>query len=331
MQTRTFFWLLGIAVLIAAGLGTWVYYDRTSATGQYVLRLKWLHQAQFAGFYAAAEQGYYRNSNLDIRIEQGGQDFPAVRMIVSGGEDFGVTGADQILLARSQGADVVPLMVIYRDNPFVLFARTSLNIRSPADFVGHKIGVKVGGNEELIYRALIQRTGVTVPSGDEIPVQFDLAPFLTNAVQIWPGYAINEPLLVADQGVPVSILRPSDFGVRLYADVLFTSGTLIREHPDVVRTFVQASLRGWNDVYQDPDLGARLSMRYASGSNLAHQTDMMRASLPYIRGSGGALGRMSLGGWQQTQRLLRDGGFLASDVNLQQMLTEASSAGGLVE
>src|SRR5215471_18206327 len=80
------------------------------------IRLKWLNQAQFAGYYVAKEKGYYKVAGLDVSIEAGGPDFPAVQMVAGGNEQFGVTGADQILIAREKGVPVVALAVLYRKN-----------------------------------------------------------------------------------------------------------------------------------------------------------------------------------------------------------------------
>ena len=78
------------------------------------LRLKWFHQAQFTGFYVAKEKDFYKSAGLNVDIQPGGPDFPAIQMVTGGSEQFGVTGADQILIARSQGVPVVALAVIFR-------------------------------------------------------------------------------------------------------------------------------------------------------------------------------------------------------------------------
>ena len=122
------------------------------------LRLKWLNQAQFAGFYVAKEKAFYKSEGLDVNIQPGGPDFPAVQMVTGGNEQFGVTGADQILIARSKGVPVVALAVIYRRNPFVLFSLAKSGIKAPTDYVGKNVGVKIGGNEELIYRAVLAKS-----------------------------------------------------------------------------------------------------------------------------------------------------------------------------
>jgi NitT/TauT family transport system substrate-binding protein len=124
------------------------------------LRLKWFHQAQFAGFYVAKEKDFYKSAGLNVDIQPGGPDFPAIQMVTGGNEQFGVTGADQILIARSKGVPVVALAVIFRRNPFVLFSLAKSGIKTPTDYVGKNIGVKIGGNEELIYRAVLAKAGV---------------------------------------------------------------------------------------------------------------------------------------------------------------------------
>src|SRR6202166_2299053 len=124
------------------------------------VRLKWLHQAQFAGYYVAKDKGYYEAAGLDVSIQPGGSDFPAIQMVAGGNEQFGVTGADQILIARSKGVPVVALAVIYRESPFVLFALKKSGITKPSEFVGKTIGLKIGGSEELVYRAVLKSAGI---------------------------------------------------------------------------------------------------------------------------------------------------------------------------
>lgn len=322
-----------ILILLSAVVIAFAMYikPRHDDQNEYVLRLKWLHQAQFAGFYQAQDDKLYEGAGLKIRIEQGGPDFPAVKMVASGNETFGVAGADQVLLARSQGVPIVPLLIVYRESPFILFSPTKQGIRSPEDLVSRKVGVKRGGNEELIYRALLARSGAKVPTGSEIPVQFDLAPFLAGKVDVWPGYAINEPLAAVKKGIEVSIMKPSDFGISLYADTVFTTERMIKENPESVKRFVAATLEGWRRAVAKPENAGQISLKYAMQSDLGHQTAMMRASLPYIDPDGKGVGFMTLDGWERTQKLLVDGGFLKKPVDLNAMLTAAKNAGAPVQ
>src|ERR1700689_4216916 len=232
------------------------------AADSVTVRLKWFNQAQFAGFYVAQDKGIYKAAGLDVNIQPGGPDFPAIQMIAGGNEQFGVTGADQILIARSKGVPVVALAVIYRRNPFVLFSLAKSGIKTPADWVGKKEGVKIGGNEELIYRAVLAKAGIDKSKVDEIPVKFDMTPLLTGDIDVWPGYLINEVVAAQEKGFPVNIVYPSDYGIDLYADPLFTTEAVLKAKPDMVRNFVGATLKGWNAAIAAPEEAAKITLKY---------------------------------------------------------------------
>ena len=280
------------------------------------VRLKWLNQAQFAGFYTAAEKGFYRDNNLQVKINPGGSDFPAVQMVVGGGEQFGVTGADQILLARAKGIPVVAVAVIYRETPFVLFSLQSSDIRVPHDMIGKDVGVKLGGNEELTYRAMMKMAGVDTKRLHEKPVKFDMAPLFAGQVQVWPGYAINEPIVAKEMGYSVNIISPSQVGLHMYADTIFTTEDMIRTHPDEVAAFVSATMKGWDYSVAHPSEAVDATLRYDANLKPAHEMAMMLTSIPFIKGDGQLLGLMSEQSWQDLQNILREEGFLNAPVDV---------------
>jgi NitT/TauT family transport system substrate-binding protein len=286
------------------------------------LRLKWFHQAQFAGFYVANAKGYYKSAGLDLDIQPGGPDFPAIQMVAGGNEQFGVTGADQILIARGKGVPVVALAVIYRRTPFVLFSLAKSGIKSPADYVGRNVGVKIGGNEELMYRAMMAKAGIDTSKVKEVPVKFDIAPLLSGAVDVWPGYEINEVLAAREKGFEVNVVSPSSYGIDLYADTLFTTEKMLKEKPDVVRKFVAATLKGWNEAIAHPEEAAQATVS-VGGSKLTydHELAMMKASLPLLTGGGSSVGAMDEAHWGSMQALLVEGKFLKSPVDLSHAFT----------
>ncbi|MDP3446213.1 MAG: ABC transporter substrate-binding protein, partial [Ignavibacteria bacterium] len=141
-STKKIILVLAIAILAIGGI--FYFLQKPSEPNKVTVRLKWLHQAQFAGFYYAKEAGFYKDAGINVTINPGGVDFPAVQMVSAGSEQFGVTAADQLLLAREKGIPVVCLAVIYRKSPVVYFAKTSSGIKTPKDFIGKKVGVKLG-------------------------------------------------------------------------------------------------------------------------------------------------------------------------------------------
>jgi NitT/TauT family transport system substrate-binding protein len=285
------------------------------------LRLKWLNQAQFAGFYVAQEKGYYKAEGLDVNIQPGGPDFPAVQMVTGGNEQFGVTGADQILIARSKGVPVVGLSVIYRRNPFVLFSLAKSGIKTPADYVGKNVGVKIGGNEELIYRAVLAKANVDKAKLTEIPVKFDITPLLSGAVDVWPGYLINEVLAAKEKGFDVNIVYPSDYGIDLYADTLFTTEKMLREKPELVKKFVAATLKGWNTAIAAPEEAAKITVKYGDKLSYDHELAMMKASIPLLKPDDHPVGYMSAAGWESAQKLLLGAEFQKQPVEVAKAFT----------
>jgi ABC-type nitrate/sulfonate/bicarbonate transport system substrate-binding protein len=286
------------------------------ASDAVTVRLKWFNQAQFAGFYVAQENGYYKSAGLDVNIQPGGPDFPAVQMVAGGNEQFGVTGADQILIARSKGVPVVALAVIYRRNPFVMFSLQKSGIAKPADWIGKKVGVKIGGNEELIYRAVLAKAKIDKSQLTEIPVKFDIAPLLTGAIDVWPGYLINEVLTAEEKGFPVNIVYPSDYGIDLYADTLFTTEAMLKTKPDVVRNFVAATLKGWNAATAAPEEAARITVKYGDKLTYEHELAMVKASAPLLKPDSKPIGFMDAAGWSSAQQLLLDAGLQKEPIDV---------------
>lgn len=286
-----------------------------------VLRLKWIHQAQFAGFYAAKEKGFYEEVGLDVEILPGGADFPAVQMVASGDEDFGVTGADQILLAREKGVPVQALSVIYRESPFALFSLKDSGVETMEDLVGETVGVKLGGNEELTYRAMVENAGINSTSIEEMPVKYDLSPLLSGQVKAWPGYVINEVIAAEEEGYEVNIIKPKDYDINFYADTLFAKEDLIKDDPELVKSFVEASMKGWQYAIDHPEEAAEFGLKFSGDLKLDHEVNMMKASVPLLQPENSPLGKMDESEWEYLQQNLLDLEFLKEKENINDAFT----------
>jgi NitT/TauT family transport system substrate-binding protein len=225
------------------------------------------------------------------------------------------------LIARSKGVPVVALAVIYRRNPFVLFSLAKSGIKTPADYVGKKVGVKIGGNEELIYRAVLARAEIDKSKLTEIPIKFDITPLLTGTVDVWPGYLINEVLAAKEKGFDVNIVYPSDSGIDLYADTLFTTEKMLKEKPELVKKFVAATLKGWNTAIAAPEEAAKITIKYGDKLTYDHELAMMKASVPLLKPDSKPVGFMDEGGWGSAQNLLLTAGLQKERINLAKAFT----------
>jgi NitT/TauT family transport system substrate-binding protein len=327
LSKQSFLIVLAAFMLVATACGSNNTSSPASADGEdvklkkVILRLKWVHQAQFAGFYTAVEKGYYEEVGLDVEIRPGGADFPSVQMIASGTEHFGVTGADQILMAREKGVPVKALSAIYRKTPFVLFSLKDSGVTTMEDLVGQKIGVKLGGNEELTYRAMVKNAGVDGSKIEEMPARYDLSPLLSGQVKAWPGYVINEVLAVQELGNEVNIIEPNDYDINFYADTLFTTEDIIKRDPEMVKSFVQASMKGWSYALENPDEAAEFGLKYSDNLTIDHEVNMMNASIPLLEPENLPLGKMESEAWEVLQQNLVDLEFLKSEQTIEDVFT----------
>jgi NitT/TauT family transport system substrate-binding protein len=312
-----------LGIVLGALIGTFVVALSlpAQAADQLTVRLKWFNQAQFAGFYVAKEKGFYQAAGLDVSVQPGGPDFPAVQMVAGGNEQFGVTSADQILVARSKGVPIVAVAVLYRKSPFVLFSLKSSGIDSAEKFKGKNIGVKIGGNEELVYRAVLKKINMPSQSLTETPVKFDLTPLLTGQIDVWPGYVINEVIAAREKGFDVNIIWPSSYGIDLYADTIFTTEKMLQEHPDQVKRFVAATLKGWQDAVAHPDEAAQATVKQSAKLTYAHELAMMKESIPLLQPDTQPIGSMQPAAWAALQEQLIQGGFLKSPLDLSKAYT----------
>lgn len=280
------------------------------------IRLKWLHQAQFAGFYYAKEAGLYKDRGLDVTLHPGGIDYPAIQMVTSGSDDFGVTAADQILLARDKGIPVVAIACIFRKSPFVLFSLKESGITKVEDFRGKKVGLKLGGNEELTYRAMMKKVGLSSGDVQEIPVKFDISPLLAKSIDVWPGYSINEPITAEEKGFPVNLIWPDAYGIHLYADVLFTTEEVLRTQPTVVKAVVEATVKGWEEAFANRELAVTYTLKQSNQLNREHERRMLDASYSLVLPDDKPTGWMDMSVWEEMYQLLRKNDFLKTDVDL---------------
>jgi len=324
MKTRWWTLLTVVAVscgvLSSAGCGNKEQKNGHAQT-KISLRLKWIHQGQFAGFYCAARRGFFRRENIEAQIKAGGQDFNAVKLVAAGVDDFGVWGADQLIIAREKGIPIVALAVIYPQSPACFTALKKSGINSPRDFVGRRIGMQYGTDLETVYLMMLKKVGIRRDQIREVPVQFNFQMLLEGQVDAWPSYAINEPILAAEKGIEVNVTKPADYGVRMYADTLFTSEAMVQKNPDLVRRVVKAVVGGWEYAIAHPVDAVQDLRAYEPGIDAAHQLRMVKAAIPFIRLTADhQIGSMSMTVWREIEMALRQQGLLSGTVDLTKLV-----------
>jgi len=282
------------------------------------LRLKWLIQVHSAGEIVASTTGLCEKEGLKCNIKPGGPDFDSIKLVAAGEDDYGVTSADQLILARSKGIPIIAIGVLFQESPVCFFAKKQMGLKTPNDFLGKRIGVKFGTNAETEYVVLLKRAGIDRTKLKEVPVKFDLKPFLLGQVDIWPGIESNEPLTAEENGVEVDILRSRDFGIKTYSNVYFTTEERVRNNPDQIRRFMNAMAAGWKFVRENPDIAIEAVLKANNLLDKKHEQKALLLTLPIIfpDNAPNTFGNMTKEGWEATQSVLLDGGLLQEAIDL---------------
>ncbi len=214
------------------------------------LQLRWHHQFQFAGYYAALEKGYYKNAGLDVTIHAGSPEKKPVREVLQGYAQYGEANSE-LLLERLRGAPLVALAAIYQHSPSVLIARKDSGISSPDGLAGKKV-MLLEQAVDADFVAMFNNEGVDINSIHVIPSSYEIRDLADGKVDAFNSYLSNEPFFLEQEGVEFIVLNPRNYGVDFYSDILFTTEKELKQHPERVKAFRQASLEGWYYAMNHP-------------------------------------------------------------------------------
>lgn len=211
-----------------------------------VLQTDWYPQPEHGGFYEALLKGYYRQEGLDVTIKPGGPYISVEQQVSVGAAQFGLSSSDRVMKAVAGGQELLAVAATMQQDPQAIMVHASSPVHSFGDLEGHTIAANIGAT----WFAYIVRR-FNLKDVHEAPATYSIANFLKDPQYIQQIFVTSEPYLTRRAGVEVRTLLISDTGYAPYR-VFFTSRGMVTEHPEVVRKFVQASLRGWRDYMADP-------------------------------------------------------------------------------
>jgi diguanylate cyclase (GGDEF)-like protein/PAS domain S-box-containing protein len=215
------------------------------------VQLRYKHQFQFAGFYAAIDQGYYRDVGLDVTLREASLQTNVTDELLLGKAHYGQTQAD-LLYYRLQGKPLVALAPIFQHSPSVLLVRANSGIHSPHDLKGKRVMLELGDNAISIV-AMLNQEGIKLSMLQSIEQSYSVEELINGQVDAVGVYLTNRPFLLQQQGIAYHILNPLSYGMDFYGDTLFTTEAEVREHPQRVVRFLQATLKGWKYALAHPE------------------------------------------------------------------------------
>ncbi len=281
--------LLLSAVALAA-------FASTAHAEKVVLQLKWVTQAQFAGYYVAQEKGYYKAAGLDVVIKPGGPDIAPEQVIAGGGADVIVDWLPAALASREKGNNLVNIAQTFKHSGLMLTCRKETGIKTPADLKGKTLGVWFYGNE-YPFLSWMSKLGLKTDSDIKVLKQgFNVDPLLQKQADCISTMTYNEYHQVLEAGIKADdlvVFKYEDQGVATLEDGLYVEQDKLKD-PAFVATmakFVKASMMGWNDLAKDPKGAVAAVLKNdASGSQTeAHQATMVNEVSKLVDGSDGTL------------------------------------------
>jgi NitT/TauT family transport system substrate-binding protein len=240
------------------------------------VRLKWLAQAQFAGFYVGLAKGYYKDAGIDLTINPGGPNLVAENLVAGGSDQFAQAGGTESLFAsRDKGLPVVGLAVLHQRTPFGFVVKSESPIKQFEDVRGHTASAWFTGAQFVLYGMLTAR-GVPQSEVTIVPQQVSMTPFIKGDVDMAAVTYYNEALVLKEQGVTdTRLFVPEDYGITIPRDVLITSEKIIAEQPALVQAFLTATFKGWREALLHPAEAIDIVLQAAPGLERAHQEAML--------------------------------------------------------
>jgi NitT/TauT family transport system substrate-binding protein len=287
--------------------------------------LGYIPNIQFAPFYVAQSKGYYKAAGLNVTFHHGFVN-DVIASMVLGHDNFVFATGDEELVARSKNLSVVNVATIYQRYPVSLIVPTTSTIHTLADIKGHTIGEPAPyGATHIGLLALLYQAHLSLSDVHVTEIGFtQVSALLTHKFDAVVGYSNNEPLQLRKQGLQVRTFDVSDYQPLISNGIITTESTL-HNQPEVVRGFVQATIKGLKDVIANPADAVQISKNYVQGMDTANAMSVLQATIPiWLGDSQKPLGYNDNATWQSMEQFLVSQKVIPPVDNLSQAYTNAS-------
>jgi len=304
------------AMATAVGLLTGV--SAANAADQLTLQLKWVTQAQFAGYYVAKAKGFYDAEGLDVTIKAGGPDVNPSQVIAGGGADVVVDWMPSALATREKGVPLVNIAQVFQTSGLMLTCRKDSGIKAPADFKDKTLGVWFGGNE-YPFLNWMNKLGLKTdgsPGGVKVLKQgFNVDPLLQKQADCISTMTYNEYWQIIEAGMKADDLitfKYEDEGVATLEDGLYTLDATLKDPAKVAKLakFLRASMKGWDYAvaHQDEAVKIVLDNDETGAQTEGHQKTMMQEIAKLVGQNPKGTGYLDEAAYDRTVKTLMSGG-----------------------
>ena len=298
-----------VMVILVSGLSF-----SSHAAEKVTIQLKWVTQAQFAGYYVAQDKGYYQAAGLDVTIKPGGPDIAPPQVIAGGGADVIIDWMPSALASREKGVALVNIAQIFKKSGMMLTCRKDSGIKSPSDFRGKTLGVWFYGNE-YPFLSWMSKLGIPTTGGSNgvkvLRQRFNVDPILQKQAECVSTMTYNEYWQVVDAGLSPSeliVYKYEEQGVATLEDGLYVLEDNLKNAAFVSKMgrFLRASIKGWKYAGDHPDEAADIVLENddTGAQTEKHQRRMMREISKLLGNQPQGVGYLVPGDYERTVEVL---------------------------
>lgn len=273
------------------------------------LRLNWYLGGLHVPFYYGKEMGFFKQEGIDLTINEGRGSANTVQVVAAGSDTFGMADSSSLITTASKGADVKSVMSLLNSTGFSVVSLASTGIKTPKDLEGKSFAVSPGDPLGQLFRALAAHNKLDMSKIRFVQVDpaAKVVSVLEKKVDALLGGADDQYFLIKYKGQEPAALRYADHGANIVGMTILTTGNTIKTKPDLVRRFVKASVRSWEEAKKNPNAAVDAAMKVKPDLNRQSTMDQMMVDFELLdsANSKGKIGMGAQADWEQTISLLK--------------------------
>ena len=294
------------------------YANSLFSTDTIVVQLKWHHQFQFAGYYAALEKGFYKSAGLNVKFREGGANVNVYQSVISGKAQFAI-GNSSILIERSKGLPLVVLGSIFQHSPSAIMVNESSHILTPSQLANKRI--MFGVTEDVEILSMLQMEGIEISRIKRQVSTANPEDLLNGNTDAMVIYSTNEPLRMKNIGGKPFIINPLNYGIDFYGDCVFTSEDVINKNRKVVESFWAATIQGWEYAMENKsEISDLIIKKYSKSKDKATLLAEAEAMQNLIQNDLVEIGHTNTYRWKHIAEIYINQGRIKSNFSLQGLI-----------
>ncbi len=280
-----------------------------SAQDAVTFRLNWYMGGLHVPFYYGKEKGFYKQEGIDLTINEGRGSANTVQVVAAGSDTFGLADSSSVIATAAKGAEVKSVMTVLSSTGFSVVSLASAGIKTPKDLEGKKLAVSPGDPLGQLFRALAAHNKLDMSKISFVQVDpaAKVVSVLEKRVDALLGGADDQYFLIKYKGETPAALRYADHGANIVGMTIMTRADVIKSKPDMVRRFVKATVRSWEEAKKNPEAAVEAALKVKPDLNKQSTLDQLKVDIELLdsKHSKGKVGMGAKEDWEATIALLK--------------------------